>query len=444
MRSFRLTIALTLLGVLAGIAYLPAAPAPKPVPTAAPAPFMKGMNYVGLAADVFASPLSDLSLRQLRRTGADWLAVTPVWFQESFDSSEIRPLDGFTPSDASLRHLVREARRLGFHVMLKPAVEARDGSWRALFRPRDPEGWFSDYRRMVAHYARLAQEEGVEAFQAGGGYSSAEADRGAEWRSVIAAVRREFDGPVTYGADWDRYQALPFWDAVDFIGINAFFPLTAEREPSVDALVRSWRRWSAEITGWLAAKDLGSKKVVFTEIGYPSRLGAAMTPNVVDLFAPLDLNAQQDAYEAAFRALYGEPWLGGMFWFWWDNPSLADWPGGKRNAGFTPRGKPAAEVLARWYRRSRPPAPRPPRPAALPQGWHVLPDRRVSCQRPAQALRSRESGVFRPVTPCWAGILSWGRGGAPAGRSSSSAAAAVPPPNTSPAWAAARCATWRW
>lgn len=141
MTSFRLTIALTLLGVLAGVAYPPAAPAPKPVPTAVPAPFMKGMNYVGLAADVFASPLSDLSLRQLRRTGADWLAVTPVWFQDAFDAAEIRPLDGFTPSDASLRHLIREAHRLGFHVMLKPAVESRDGSWRALFRPRDREGW---------------------------------------------------------------------------------------------------------------------------------------------------------------------------------------------------------------------------------------------------------------------------------------------------------------
>lgn len=61
---------------------------------------------------------------------------------------------------------------------------------------------------------------------------------------------------------------------------------------------------------------------------------------------PLDLEAQRRCYEAVFRALWGRPWLAGIYWWKW--PTTLD-DGGMDDDGFTPNGKLAAAVVAKWY-----------------------------------------------------------------------------------------------
>lgn len=315
---------------------------------------MKGMNYAGLARDVFASRLSDSLIHQLDRIGTNWLAVSPAWYQDTAASGEIHPWQGITPSDESVRHLIGLAHRLGMKVMLKPVVEARDGSWRPDFRADDWDAWFASYQRFVTHYARLAAEEGVEAFSAGDAYSGSDVGRPDDWRRMIVAIRREFKGPVLYGADWDRFRNVRFWDAVDLIGINAYFPLSSKPAPTLDDLKAGWSRWIQDIERWRPRSGFEGKQIVFTEIGYASRKGAAYRPSALAPGAPVDLRLQRDAYEAAFQTVYHRPWLAGLFWFWWDNPSVPDWPGGSGDRGYTPRGKPAEKVLSRWYGQPRP------------------------------------------------------------------------------------------
>ena len=46
-----------------------------------------------------------------------------------------------------------------------------------------------------------------------------------DWRLIIATVRRYFEGTLTYAANWTDYEKVPFWDALDVIGIQAYFPL---------------------------------------------------------------------------------------------------------------------------------------------------------------------------------------------------------------------------
>ena len=58
-----------------------------------------------------------------------------------------------------------------------------------------------------------------------------------EWRDLIATVRRIYHGPITYGAHWEsEFEKLPFWDAVDYIGLNNYFPLTRNGDASAEAL----------------------------------------------------------------------------------------------------------------------------------------------------------------------------------------------------------------
>jgi hypothetical protein len=64
--------------------------------------------------------------------------------------------------------------------------------------------------------------------------------------------------------------------------------------------------------------------------------------------SPLGLEAQERAYEAFFRAFWHRPWVAGAyFWKWYPDP-----PAGAP-VDYSPQGKPAERVLARWYAAGR-------------------------------------------------------------------------------------------
>lgn len=314
--------------------------------------FLKGMSYAGYAPDVYLSPESDREVRHIAATGANNLVVIPQWYQDDRTSTSIAPWSKKTPSDASVVHVIRLAHALKMGVTLKPFDDAKDNTWRALYQPRDWAAWFRSYTAFIVHYARIAQREHVDMFSVGCEYTSSDATHGAEWRKVIAAVRKVYHGPLTYAADWPAYSRVAFWNAVDYVGIDAYFPLSRKTRPTLGELEAAWRGWERQIADW--RKSAGIRKgVIFTEIGYTSRVGTARDPAAYAYRAPVDLRTQQLAYEATFRTVYQAPWLAGILWFWWDNPSVPDYPGGPADVGYTPHGKPAEAVLRNWFAKPR-------------------------------------------------------------------------------------------
>lgn len=106
----------------------------------------------------------------------------------------------------------------------------------------------------------------------------------ARWRALIAKVRTVYHGPLTYAANFDQYHRVGFWDALDLIGINAYFslrpgtrerPLPGELE---DALVAGWDGVLDGIESFRAANGLEDRGVVFTEIGYTFRSNSTVRP----------------------------------------------------------------------------------------------------------------------------------------------------------------------
>ena len=87
------------------------------------------------------------------------------------------------------------------------------------------------------------------------------------------------------------------------------------------------------------------KPVVFTEIGYRSADGTNRAPWEWTSAPPYDPGEQADCYDAAFTAWLPErAWMQGFFWWSWDVPApTAD------DTGYTPREKPAGELLRQRY-----------------------------------------------------------------------------------------------
>ncbi|MDA8343949.1 MAG: hypothetical protein M0Z66_00555 [Thermaerobacter sp.] len=313
--------------------------------------FIKGISYAGYTPNVYATSTSDRLVAQLATTGANWLVVIPQWYQDDLQSTQIGPRANQSPSDASVRHLIQFAHGLGLKVMLKPFDDPENGAWRARIHPGDWPAWFRSYTKFIEHYADLAQAEHCEALTVGVEYSSSDASHTAQWREVIRKVRSRFSGLLTYAADWPQYRKIGFWQDLDAIGIDAYFPLSGQRQPSLTALRLGWIPWMRQITRYLRAYP--KKRVIFTEIGYASRQGAAADPSQYAKAAPPDPGLQARLYQSVFDTVYHEPWLIGLCWFWWDNPSVPDYPAGPRDVGFTPRGKPAEAILRENFRADR-------------------------------------------------------------------------------------------
>jgi len=307
-----------------------------------------GMSYAcafSRERDVrYGSAASREALRELKELGVNWISITPFGFHRG--TPEIRwGGDRVWETDESLVAVTKQAHDLGIKVLLKPHIWGRGELKMEEWQDAQWQPWFASYTRFIEHYATIARDAQVDAFSIGN-EQKVSSRREAEWRRIIASVRAIYRGPVTYGANFDEVFDVPFWDAVDWIGVSGYFPLVDERSPSRESLVRAWQP-VVERLGKLA-KESG-RPIVFTELGYRSADGAAWRQWELPRDAPLNLEAQRAAYEAFFEAVWPQPWLAGVYpWKWYSYPNH----GGPRSNDYEIEDKPAVEVVRRYYSRS--------------------------------------------------------------------------------------------
>ena len=164
-----------------------------------------------------------------------------------------------------------------------------------------------------------------------------------EWRAIIAAVRTAYRGPLTYGASFDEVFRVPFWDALDFIGVSAYFPLVPARSPDRAALAGAWRPIEDKLAALSAAR---ARKVVFTELGYRSADFGAWKHWEIPRSAPVNLAVQADAYAAFFEEVWPREWMAGVYWWKWFSHAGH---GGPENNDYELENKPAEEIVMHYY-----------------------------------------------------------------------------------------------
>lgn len=309
------------------------------------------------------------------------------------------------PSDQEIRHFVDTAHEQGLSVMLKPHVHPKDSGLRlrakdgsladpmlpACVHPDDVDAWFLGYRRILLHYADTFDVDAVcVGNELSGLYGYDD-----HWRSLVAELRSVTDAQITCAFNWhvalhherrlllrvirllrlednllrhmlrqqgrdvvfaegaerriarSTFSEYPTWcDALDFVGINFYFPLSAERDPSLGVLREAWRgyriptplgslqaRYVEALTSW--AESVG-KPLLFTEGGWGKWNYAAKFP--ADWYASTrgaNPELQARCYEAFF--LEAAPASVGMF-FW-------DWV----EKGYSPQRGPAEDIVREHF-----------------------------------------------------------------------------------------------
>lgn len=321
---------------------------------ASAAPSILGFTFPSWWKDAYQFPETSKSLKLLAETGAGWVVIVPTRYLKSAESSRIEITDG-TATDDSLRHVMREARKLGLKVLLKPHVDEQGGGPRALLRPKDPKAWFADYRPMTLHYARLAAEEKADMFAVGTELFSLSGFV-TEWEDLIRETRAVYPGPLTYAANWYDFAKVTFWGKLDYIGVDGYFPLAGGKNRRLLKL-----SWQPYLAGLKACSRAYGKPLLFTEMGLASQEGAGRRPWDYREFGPLDLEEQKAYFEAFLDVFDPLPEFAGLLqWAWELKPDA----GGPRDKSMTVQGKPALDVLKAYFkRRAAPPPPPAPKPA---------------------------------------------------------------------------------
>ena len=259
------------------------------------------------------------TLSVLRELGVNWVAIHPYGGIDEDGTVGGARIDRLWEDPSWLTRAIAEAHAQGIKIMITPHL----AYWGTRFRYRgeirfpDEASWrrfFDTYDAFIVRAARLAHD--ADAFVVG---SELDATTGhdAEWRRIISDVRREFAGPVSYAAGWDKYAQLPFWDALDAIAVQGYFPLVDHEGIPTDAeLEGAWARIVAELDGFGRAKG---KPVVLGELGYNRSLEAAVRPWEYRQDADPRAEALQTrCLDVALRAVArdGDHVVGAFLWKW--------------------------------------------------------------------------------------------------------------------------------
>ena len=291
-------------------------PAPPAAVAVQPSPFLRGMTVsCPRAGQIWGSPSMDRTLVELADLGVQWVSIHPYAGVRRDGSIRFQP----AADTGYLQRAVDKAKARNIQLFWKPHL-AYWGSfqWRgAIEFGDDTAAWrrfFDQYQAFIVDQARFADANGVPLLAVGLEYEATMAHE-AEWRRIIAEVRQVYRGRITYAANWDRLEQVPFWDALDWIAVQAYFPLSEDDYPSRDALRRGWqeplRRLEAVATRY-------GKPVLLAEIGYDTSAEAARQPwlsQTHDTIENRDLRLR--LMEVALETLEGKDFIAGMFWWKW-------------------------------------------------------------------------------------------------------------------------------
>jgi len=300
----------------------------------------------------YGSAYSEELLDELARLGTNWISVTPFGRLWSLSSTDIqRDFEAnYEDNQRGLERMVEQAHARGIKVLLIPHLWVETSGWRGEVDPGSAEGWLRyqrSYRAFVLGWATFAARAGVDAFSVGVECKSWSGRFAPYWKGLIGEVRGVFSGFLTYSANWDEAEQVVFWSELDWLGINAFYPLASHNGASYSDYLEGARRARDQVGA--LARTLGLP-VLFVEVGYTTRRDAAVEPWLWPddmTHVVYDEDEQARALSALIELFAPEPWFVGLF-VWRYYADLDD-VSQEHAWGFSPHGKRAERVLEQAF-----------------------------------------------------------------------------------------------
>lgn len=305
-------------------------------------PKFNGVSFVGTR-----NPIDIEHVEPLININATHAAVMPFGFMRDKNNPEIifnSERQWFGETALGVKQYVEMLRTQNIQIMLKPQIWIGRGEFTGHIELETETQWQQfeiSYEKFILEYAQLAENLKIKLFCIGTELERFIKNRPEYWNILIKKIKQIYTGKLIYSANWDEYHKTPFWNELDYIGINAYFPLTDEQTPSVESCKTAMQKWKTEMHEFSMTHN---KSILFTEFGYRSVDFTAKQPWRFDRdMNVVNLEGQVNATQAFFEMFWNEDWImGGFIWKWFPNHETA---GGIDDSQFSPQNKPVEAVI---------------------------------------------------------------------------------------------------
>jgi hypothetical protein len=326
-----------------GIIPLPQSPIPNPYSLK-----INGLTFVAPPEPFPQNPMPHVS-----ETGASWIAIVPYAFLRPGTNEVLFKENGgqwWGERPAGVKETIRLAHEQGLKVMVKPQVWIPN-HWTGnldFSSEEDWKTWETTYERYILRFAALADSAGTDMFCIATEFNAAIQKRPQYWNELISKIKNIYKGKLTYSANWDDWDKVPFWKELDYIGLGGYFPLVAETTPKVEDLKAAWQPIKERLKTYSQQQG---KPVLFTEFGYLSVDSCGWRNWELERGIEgrnINEQAQANCYEALFSTFQHEDWwAGGFLWKWFPNMRGHE---GYPERDYTPQGKAGEQTLRKWYK----------------------------------------------------------------------------------------------
>ncbi|MBL1279858.1 MAG: glycoside hydrolase [Fluviicola sp.] len=305
-----------------------------------------GVSLVSVKVELKASHIAPI-----KNISANWVSVVPFCDFDSINDAKLiydKEWEYYGERLEGVRQMVKEIRKSGLSVMLKPQIREKDGRYVGdinFAKKKDWKTFEQSYKSYILAFVKLAEEENVELFCIGTELRKFVKSRPKFWKKLIKEIRAIYSGKMTYAANWDDYDEFPYWKELDFIGIDAYFPISKKDAPTSEELVEGWQAILAKMK---TVSEENCKKILLTEYGYRSVKKSAAKPWVHTSDAVFDEDSQFNSLAALYAAVWKKEFIaGGFLWRWYPyHPNS----GGENDIKYTVQNKLAEKLVGLTYK----------------------------------------------------------------------------------------------
>jgi len=285
------------------------------------------------------------------KVNANSAAIMPFGFIKDKSHPEIvynSERQWFGETRAGVKQYIETLRKDDISIMIKPQIWIWHGEFTGFLKMNSETDWKlleKSYSNFIFEYAKLAEEVNAEVFCIGTELEEFIKNRPEYWSKLIRDIRTVYTGKLTYAANWDEFWRTPFWSEIDYIGIDAYFPVSNMQTPTIEDCIKGWKKHKQGLKKFSEKLD---RPILFTEYGYRSVDYTGKEPWRYDRsMTSVNLEAQNNATQALFNTIWQEDWFaGGYLWKWFVDHEKA---GGLSDNQFTPQNKPVQKLLELHY-----------------------------------------------------------------------------------------------
>ncbi len=211
-----------------------------------------GFSIKGVSMVAPVKPIDETGLNPILNVNANSIALMPY----AFFSPE-KPVIKYNKkgqwwgeSDEGVIACIQLAHQKKLSVMIKPHLWIAHGAYTGAFTLNTEEDWRlweNSYTEYILHFASLADSLKAELFCLGTELGASIKARPQYWSTLIDTLRKVYHGKLTYAANWDDYSRVPFWKELDYIGVDAYFPLATGKTPEVNTIKKEWGKYMKEL-----------------------------------------------------------------------------------------------------------------------------------------------------------------------------------------------------